>query len=101
MATVIVHGSKNDFAFGPDLLEIPDDLAAAAEAGAVLAALLQADDPDQLATVLAAPLTPNKPGARIQATQPDSGETPQQRAIHCGFTALLYRHPNGRTRRIV
>ena len=42
MTTVTVEGSKNNFKFGPDRLEIPDRLGEADEAAAVIDAPLPA-----------------------------------------------------------
>ncbi len=91
MTTVTVQGSKNDFEFGPDQLEIPALMTPLDEAAAVVDAILQSDDPD--GTELSLP-----PGQREQRSV---DKTPRERAVESGFTALLYRRSDGSVVQII
>lgn len=83
MTTITVEGSKNNFNFGPDRLEIPDRLTKADEAAAVIDALTRSDYPDGISST---------PAPDLQ--QPQAG-TARERAIQHGFTAVRYRRGEG------
>lgn len=79
MTTITVEGSKNDFSFGPQRIEIPDRLDPEDEAAAVVDALTRTDHPDGISSSPAPDL------------QEQNGHTPRERAIQHGYTAISYR----------
>ena len=91
MVEVIVSGSINDFGFGPAHLQIAGGQPSTEEAHAVLDAILHADSVEESELTL----------RRVAREDKQPPESPQDRAIHYGFTALQYRCVDGRTIRIL